>query len=282
MATSTGIDVSKWQGQMDWNQAYNAGARFAFIRAGSIDNISGQCYEDYQFRRNAEIAPDYMPCGFYWYMRPNHDPVKQADYFTNLLAKHAPKQKLDAVCDIEVPGKADKVREFCEQSVSMIYSNLNTVKYLLTGDKEWMAQYRLWLADWDAFGNVIPPWEEWIVWQTGPKQNGFLYGAQSNAIDHNIATEKLIETPPPPPPPEPCDTIVFKMTYDGTWNVRAGPGTNYADVGDLHEGDIVEVEADMYGANAWAKIVSGQYAGKYFAVSWANSAGVVVRSAEPV
>jgi GH25 family lysozyme M1 (1,4-beta-N-acetylmuramidase) len=41
-----GTDVSKWQGDMNWEKADSAGANFAFIRAGSIDNISGNCYTD--------------------------------------------------------------------------------------------------------------------------------------------------------------------------------------------------------------------------------------------
>ena len=61
-----GIDVSKWQLVMDWMKAKSAGAQFSFIRAGSI-SIGGTLYTDYQFERNAEIAPDFMPVGFYWY-----------------------------------------------------------------------------------------------------------------------------------------------------------------------------------------------------------------------
>ena len=32
-----GIDVSKWQGEIDWSKAKYAGAQFAIIRAGSIN-----------------------------------------------------------------------------------------------------------------------------------------------------------------------------------------------------------------------------------------------------
>jgi hypothetical protein len=31
-----GIDVSKWQGKMDWRRAAGAGVQFAMIRAGSF------------------------------------------------------------------------------------------------------------------------------------------------------------------------------------------------------------------------------------------------------
>ena len=36
-----GIDVSKWQGEIDWQKANSAGAQYAIIRSGSIDYIEG-------------------------------------------------------------------------------------------------------------------------------------------------------------------------------------------------------------------------------------------------
>ncbi len=97
-----GIDVSKWNLEMNWAIAQAAGARFAFIRAGSINSVSGVCYTDYQFERNAEIAPEYMPVGFYWYYRPQFNPEKQADYFCNLFGDK--RDKLPCVMDEEEAG----------------------------------------------------------------------------------------------------------------------------------------------------------------------------------
>jgi GH25 family lysozyme M1 (1,4-beta-N-acetylmuramidase) len=47
-----GIDVSHWQGVMDWAKAKAAGVQFAIIRAGSIDANTGVCYTDYQYEAN--------------------------------------------------------------------------------------------------------------------------------------------------------------------------------------------------------------------------------------
>jgi hypothetical protein len=49
---------------MDWQKCSDAGAKFAFIRAGSI-SINGELYTDYHFIRNASLAADHMPTGFY-------------------------------------------------------------------------------------------------------------------------------------------------------------------------------------------------------------------------
>jgi GH25 family lysozyme M1 (1,4-beta-N-acetylmuramidase) len=46
-----GVDVSHWQKRMDWQKAKDAGAEYAFIRAGSINNITGVCYTCFQRSR---------------------------------------------------------------------------------------------------------------------------------------------------------------------------------------------------------------------------------------
>jgi len=94
-----GITVSKWQGEMDWYKARNTGARFGFIRAGSCTDAGGLLYADDQFERNASLGPAHLPVGFFWYFRPYHDPVKQADYFCNLIQGR--KWKLPPACDLE-------------------------------------------------------------------------------------------------------------------------------------------------------------------------------------
>jgi len=150
--------------------------------------------------------------------------------------------------------------------------------------------------DWGAINNpVLPTW-----WQIDTYDNGWAYGSRGDdEIDMNIftldgGTSQAFEnhygfaiTPeppppiPPPPPPPPGNGYAVTVTAS-TWNVRSGPGTQYADVGDLHAGDLLQVEGNVYGRDAWVKIISGPYAGNYFAMSWANSAGTIVRSAEPV
>ena len=48
-----GIDVSQWQGEIDWKEVKNAGIKFAMIRAGygknNIDNKFHQKYGTIRF-----------------------------------------------------------------------------------------------------------------------------------------------------------------------------------------------------------------------------------------
>ena len=51
-----GIDVSKYQGNINWNAVKNAGVEFAMIRAGYRGSTQGQIYEDPYFQSNITNA----------------------------------------------------------------------------------------------------------------------------------------------------------------------------------------------------------------------------------
>lgn len=53
---SRGVDVSSYQGEIDWQQVYESGVRFAVVRAGGTYYGSGEMYEDDKFISNVENA----------------------------------------------------------------------------------------------------------------------------------------------------------------------------------------------------------------------------------
>lgn len=52
----TGIDVSKWQGEIDWELVRNAGIEYAIIRCGYRGSVTGSLVEDPYFRQNIKGA----------------------------------------------------------------------------------------------------------------------------------------------------------------------------------------------------------------------------------
>lgn len=52
--TSIGIDVSGWQGEIDYQKVKDAGVEFAFIKVGGEKGIDGEYYVDSKFIRNIE------------------------------------------------------------------------------------------------------------------------------------------------------------------------------------------------------------------------------------
>jgi hypothetical protein len=198
-----GVDVSKWQGKIDWSKMAAKAPDFVIIRAGSAD--ANGPYTDYQFENNVNGASlAGIPWAFYWFLRPNLDVKAQADYFVDLAyGNYSYPPNVDLWCDIEVAGDAAKVLEFCQYcgrgSDTGIYTNPNTIKYLLTGNKTPLAQFPLWLADWSPPYPAPAPWTSWLVLQYAVKQDGQDYGCESKGLDHNQALDSFLSVVPPPP-----------------------------------------------------------------------------------
>lgn len=63
-----GIDVSKWQEEIDWQEVKNAGVEFAMIRIGYQAEYDGDCILDPCFIANIEGAKAVqIPVGIYFY-----------------------------------------------------------------------------------------------------------------------------------------------------------------------------------------------------------------------
>lgn len=66
--TQIGIDVSKWQGDIDFNALKEAGVEFVIIRVGTADGIDGEYLLDSKFIQNIEGANAAgIPVGIYFY-----------------------------------------------------------------------------------------------------------------------------------------------------------------------------------------------------------------------
>lgn len=67
-STEIGIDVSKWQGNIDFDALKNAGVEFIIIRVGTADGIGGDYVLDSKFIQNIEGANKAgIPVGIYFY-----------------------------------------------------------------------------------------------------------------------------------------------------------------------------------------------------------------------
>ncbi len=63
-----GIDVSKWNGIIDWDKVKNAGVQFAIVRAGYRGSVTGSLVEDPQFVANMKgAAAAGIPVGVYFF-----------------------------------------------------------------------------------------------------------------------------------------------------------------------------------------------------------------------
>ena len=78
--TTIGIDVSKWQGDIDFDKIKEAGVEFVFIKLGGQNGIGGEYYLDPKFERNIEGFINVgIPVGLYFYSYANSIENAKAD-----------------------------------------------------------------------------------------------------------------------------------------------------------------------------------------------------------
>ena len=85
--TRIGIDVSKWQGNIDFNAVKNAGTEFVIIKAGG-SYVDGELYTDPYFKTNIENAlENNLDVGVYFYSNANsiEKSKQEIDYVLNLI-----------------------------------------------------------------------------------------------------------------------------------------------------------------------------------------------------
>lgn len=81
--TEIGIDVSKWQKEIDFKKVKEAGASFVMIRVGSQQGVNGEYILDPYFKKNIENAiKNNLKVGgyFYSYASSNKEAKKQANW----------------------------------------------------------------------------------------------------------------------------------------------------------------------------------------------------------
>jgi GH25 family lysozyme M1 (1,4-beta-N-acetylmuramidase) len=191
-----GIDVSRWQGKMDWEKAATK-ADFAFIRASTIDRWTGRLYTDSEFERNSVIGPQYMPCGYYHFFRSKFSAKTQAEHFIELVHD---KEGFGHVMDFEMhdPIKSraqQRAHEFVEliPDKQIIYTR-SSLWNTTIGHVDWAENYDLWIARYTTLshpwgdGRFKPlGWSDWKFWQFSADGNnrGEEFGAESDDIDIN-------------------------------------------------------------------------------------------------
>lgn len=186
-----GIDVSKWQGKINWYQVKDDGVKFAIIREGWGKKSATQI--DKQFQANYDGAKSVgMPVGVYHYSYASgvDDARSEAEFcLENIRGKQF---EYPIVFDIEDREmlklsnrqRTDIVKAFCyeiEQAgyYAMFYCNLNWLNNYLYKD-ELLSKYDLWLANW----NVRRPAITCGIWQHTDR--GAVNGVSGN-VDLDVA-----------------------------------------------------------------------------------------------
>ena len=159
---SMGIDVSKWNGSIDWNAVKNSGVSYVIIRCGYRGSSTGALIEDPKFRSNIQGAKAAgLKVGVYFFSQAVNEveAVEEASMALSLIKGYS--LNYPVFLDVEASGgRGDGVskdvrtavcKAFCATIQNSgysagIYANktwfterINTGS--LTGYKIWLAQY---------------------------------------------------------------------------------------------------------------------------------------------
>jgi len=165
MSFVPGIDVSHFQGVIDWDRVKAAGIQFAFIKA--TDGISGK---DPNLAVNMSgAAKAGIPFGLYHFYRPTEDAGAQAANF--LWIDHTLAQ-LPPVLDLEMDplkvSDAETWLEAVEDSMYVVPIVYGSPAFLSAHFEDWsgVKTYPLWVAEYtDRPAPVSGPWANWDFWQ---------------------------------------------------------------------------------------------------------------------
>ncbi|MBQ7171250.1 MAG: hypothetical protein IJR89_03115 [Clostridia bacterium] len=205
-----GIDVSLWQGEIDWNAVKADGVSFAMIKAseGGAGDPAESGTVDPRFRQNIENASAAgIACGVYHYLtaKTPEQAREEADFFLKTIRPFAGRIALWAAADMETAAGMDRtaltdtvlsfLRRVEEGGFSpMLYANTDYIRNRY--DYARLAAYPLWYACWyDAAGEEERPERtfSYAIWQQGAGRVAGVSGACD--VDYGTFSLPREETP---------------------------------------------------------------------------------------
>ena len=172
-----GIDVSHWQGLIDWTKVDRD---FAYIKATESTN-----YKDDKFALNWQGARDNgIKVGAYHFWRFATDPVKQAEYFFDYVTQHGYPGDLPPALDLEdtYAPKSNATPAAFSKALVRIEELFGRKPIIYTAQWWWnpwtlsnknFSNYDLWVAFYGYkifLPRYIPAgWTKQAIWQKSAK-----------------------------------------------------------------------------------------------------------------
>lgn len=188
-----GIDVSKYQGDIDWDKTAGQNISFAYIKATQKNN---NVDPNYEHNITAALKAG-IKVGSYHYFTFDCSGIEQAEFFIEHSVYNG--GLLPPAVDVE-PEDDDTPQSLDTDSIRqnlfdmldileakyrvtpVIYANAYAFKTLLNGGFE---KYPVWYANYTNNPNV-PDGRQWTFWQYST--NGVIYNKNGNttAVDLNV------------------------------------------------------------------------------------------------
>jgi lysozyme len=227
-----GIDVSGWQGPVNWGAVRQSGRQFAFAKA-----TEGMTFVDGTFAANRQgmAAAGLALRGFYHFARPDRNSAAaEAAHFLRTVGPLGPGEV--AVLDLEVapsPGVSDWAAEWLAlvaQATGRTPILYSYQSYLYSIPTARLTGYPLWMAAWGNNDGNVPAespksdrWSRWTWWQY--TSNSTVPGVTGH-VDENVfagtAAELAAYGGTAPPTADPLGDLLRGLT-DGLGGLLGKP-----------------------------------------------------------
>lgn len=192
--TKIGIDISKWQGNVDFQKLKEANVEFVIIRLGYQTGFDKEIVLDKYYEQNIKLANKYgIKAGvyFYSYAKNTNDAKKQAEF----VKKHIKDYKIDmpiafdfedwkniGLAKLSIYDINKNAKTFLDEIKKDGYQVLNYgSKYYL--ENIWDIDYPTWLAHYTNKTNYSKDYKMWQL-----TENGLISGIQG-FVDINVLYE---------------------------------------------------------------------------------------------
>ncbi|MBS2030181.1 MAG: hypothetical protein JST54_19920 [Deltaproteobacteria bacterium] len=235
--TVPGIDVSHWDGTINWPQVADGGQTFVFMKA-----TEGTGFTDPQFATNWQGAKAAgVARGAYHFFHSNMDPIQQADFFLSVAGNDF-SHDLPPMLDLEVTDNSTSavvastalawLQHVQEQTgrAPVVYTSARFMTSI--GNPSGFEAYPLFVANWQVTcPNVPTPWTNWVFWQstdaeTVPGISG-TGNVDGDSFNGDLAGLIALTDGGPPPAVDagPATTSTSTTTTTGTTSTSSGSTT---------------------------------------------------------
>ena len=248
MATYKGIDVSEYQGKIDWQAVRRAGVTFAMLRAGYgryADQVDKRFEENYAGASKAGVH-----VGAYWFSYAVTPEQARSEAETCLL--HLAGKRFDYPIAYDVETRAHRelgeeklsavVQAFCETLEAhgyyvCVYANLSFLRSVLSSYIR--TRYCIWLAQWAStptYGGSFGMWQH--------SASGTVPGI-SGAVDLDLSYKD----------------------FPAVMRENGLNGYGAADVEPVYPGKAVTLEREKLYISASASVAAARVSGTYYIYS---------------
>ena len=243
-----GIDVSNWQGYIDYKKVKESGIDIVYIKASE-----GTAFRDPYFEYNYENAKaNGLKVGFYHFLTATNieQAKKQAQFFSSVISGKIPDCKLamdfeqfnEGISNEEINQISETflqtLKELTKKEV-IIYSNLYDSQRVF--NYELAQRYPLWLAYYGDYNNLEGVNSNWSVWEGVQYTSRGIVSGIKGYVDKNKFTPNILlgENSECPnveePEPNTGENIYYTVKRgDNLWNIAKRYGMTVQDIAEIN------------------------------------------------